>query len=116
MARISSQCALDTASTFTVLPAPMLRRLGYDGGRPVHRTRLRTATGGAPVPMIEVQTLVALEQVRSNFVVAAHDLPLGVVADGLLGLDFFRERTLTRDFSYGRITLTSPRWRAWLGW
>lgn len=50
----------------------------------------------------------------TEFVVAAHDLPLGVEADGLLGLDFFRGFVLTLDFVRGRITLAPKHW--WQFW
>jgi hypothetical protein len=108
------KCALDTAATHTVLPATSLRRLGYDLSQPVRRTRLRAATGIAPAPMIQVQAITALERIHTDFLVAAHDLPLGVEADGLLGLDFFRGFVLNIDFIRGRITLSARRW--WQFW
>lgn len=105
------RCAIDTGSTQTILPATILRALGYDLARPVHRTRIRSATGIAPAPVIRVSAITALDRVRTDFLVAAHDLPLGVEADGLLGLDFFRGLILTLDFARGRITLALKHWR-----
>ena len=43
-------CAIDTGSAHTVLPATILRLLGYDLSRPTGRTRIRSATGTALVP------------------------------------------------------------------
>lgn len=74
------RCAIDTGSTRTMLPAGVLRRLGYDLSRPVEWTRVRAATGVARVPVVRVSA------------VAAHDLPYGTTADGLLGLVFSRAR------------------------
>jgi predicted aspartyl protease len=108
------KCALDTGSMQTVLSATFLRALGYDLSRPVRRTRIRSATGTAPAPVIRVSAVAALDRVRTNFLVAAHDLPLGVEADGLLGLDFFRGWVLRLDFFHGRIRLWRPRW--WQFW
>ncbi len=38
--------------------------------------------------------------------VLAHDLPTEAAVDGLLGLDFFRDLSLTIDFRAGQIDLT----------
>jgi hypothetical protein len=109
------RCSLDTGSAQTVLPATALRSLGFDLSRPVGRTRLRSATGIATAPLLRAPAVTSLDRVRTEFVVAAHDLPLGVDADGLLGLDFFRGLVLTLDFARGRIDLDPPRrwWRFW---
>jgi hypothetical protein len=88
--------------------------LGYDLARPVGRTRIRSATGIAPAPVIRVSAVAALDRVRTDFLVAAHDLPLGVEADGLLGLDSVRGWVLTLDFARGRIRLAPHRW--WYFW
>jgi len=108
------RCTLDTGSELTVLPTEPLRLLGFDLSRPVNWTRLRGATGVARAPLIRVPAITALDRVRADFVVAAHDLPLGVETDGLLGLDFFRGFVLTLDFVRGRITLAPKRW--WQFW
>jgi hypothetical protein len=64
--------------------------------------------------LIRVPALAALDRVRTDFLVAAHDLPLGVTTTGLLGLDFFRGFVLTIDFFRVRITLAPRRW--WWFW
>jgi Aspartyl protease len=109
------QCMLDTGSTQTILSATFLRRIGYDVSRPAGRTRIRSATGMAPAPVVRVSAVAALDHVRTDFLVAAHDLPLGTEADGLLGLDFFRGLVLTLDFARGRISLSHPKrwWQFW---
>lgn len=107
-------CALDTGSTQTILPAAVLRLIGYDLSRPAGRTRIRSATGTALVPQVRVSAVAAMDRIRTDFLVAAHDLPLGVEADGLLGLDFFRGLVLSLDFARGRASLRTGRW--WLFW
>jgi predicted aspartyl protease len=108
-------CTVDTGATRTVLPAIILRALGYDLARPQSWTRIRSATGVVRVPVIAMTAVSAFGRVRTNFLVAAHDFPLGTTAEGLLGLDFFRELVLTLDFARGRISLGPPRpwWRFW---
>src|SRR5436190_7193955 len=71
-------CALDTGATHTVLPTRGLRRLGFDLSRSVNRGRIHSATGNAPAALIRVPAITALGRVRTDYVVAAHDLPLGV--------------------------------------
>jgi hypothetical protein len=97
-----------------VLPAEYLRRLGYDLSRPLGRARIRSATGTAFAQLVRVSAVAALDRVRTDFLVAAHDLPLGVEADGLLGLDFFRGLVLNLDFVRGRASLWRLRW--WQFW
>jgi predicted aspartyl protease len=106
---------LDTGSGITVVSAMYLRRLGVDLSRPVSWTHLRTATGIARAPLVRVPAVSALGRVRTDFVVAAHDYPLGVQADGVLGLDFFRGLVLRIDFARGRIALDTPK-RLWQFW
>ncbi len=107
-------CTLDTGSAYTVLPARVLRQLGFDLARPAGWTRLRGATGIARAPLIRIPAVSALGRVRTDLLVAAHDFPLGTEADGLLGLDFFRGFVLTIDFVRGRISLAARRW--WQFW
>jgi hypothetical protein len=114
--RLSTElrCTLDTGSGLTVLPAESLRRIGFDLTRPVGHTNLRGATGIARAPLIRVPAITALDRVRTQFVVAAHDLPLGTDTDGILGLDFFRGFILKLDFIRGRISLLQKHW--WHFW
>ena len=107
--------ALDTGSGITVVPATLLRQLGCDLSRPLGHTTLRGATGVARAPLVRVPAVVAFDRVRTDFVVAAHDFPLGTATDGLLGLDFFRGLVLKLDFARGRIDLGPPKrwWQVW---
>jgi hypothetical protein len=115
--RNSHDCrlTLDTGSGVSVVQAAILRRLGVDFSRPVGHTNLRGAAGVARAPLVRGPAVHALGRVRTEFLVAAHDFPLGVEADGLLGLDFFRGFVLRLDFARGRIRLTPPRrwWQFW---
>ena len=108
-------CAVDTGATQTLLPSIHLQGIGYDLSKPAGHTRIRTATGTARVPLMRVSAISALGRVRTDLLVAAHDMPLGVEADGLLGLDFFRGLVLTFDFARGRVSLSLPRswWQFW---
>jgi hypothetical protein len=101
---------LDTGSGITVVSAMYLRALGIDLSRPIGYTNLRGVGGVDRAPLVRVPTITALDRVRTDFVVAAHDLPLGTTTDGLLGLDFLRGFILKIDFLRGRIALLVKRW------
>ena len=107
-------CTLDTGASQTILPAAVLRRLGCDFSRPVGRARIRGATGSVMAPLIRLPVLTALGQVRRDFVVAAHEFPVGIETNGLLGLDFYRGLVLKLDFARGRASLATPSW--WRFW
>jgi hypothetical protein len=76
---------------------------------------MRSATSSVLVPVLTVPRLVSLGQARSDFEIAAHDPPATFSADGLIGLDFFRDLVLTIDFLRGRISLNQHRrwWQFW---
>ena len=106
---------LDTGAAVTVVPAMFLRQLGCDLSRPLGHTTLRGATGVARAPLVRVPAITALDRVRTDMLVAAHDFPPGTATDGLLGLDFFRGFVLNLDFARGRIDLNPPKrwWQVW---
>jgi len=49
--------------------------------------------------------MVALGHERAGFPVLAHTLPPSAGVDGLLGLDFFHNLSLTIDFRGGQLTV-----------
>jgi predicted aspartyl protease len=104
---------VDTGATGTLIGASILTALGVPFPPTARRRRLRAATGGATAPVVSVRQLLVLGQAKTDFPVAAHDLPPAVTYDGLLGLDFFRGLVLTLDFARGFVALRSPR-RWWL--
>lgn len=107
--------ALDTGATATQISATILTALGYDPPRSARRRRVRTATGTAVAPVVDLRHLLALGRGRADLAVTALDLPPATTYDGLLGLDFFRGLVLNLDFAGGVITLRPPhpRWQFW---
>jgi predicted aspartyl protease len=101
----TARLALDTGATFTVLDAAFLVALGYDPVVSTRRIQLTTGSGVEFVPLVAIDRLEALGESRSGFVVVAHTLPPSASVDGLLGLDFLRERDLGISFKRGEITL-----------
>jgi len=58
------------------------------------------------VPRVVLNRLTVLGQHRIGFAVVSHPLPPEAGVDGLLGLDFLRDQTLTLDFRAGTISLS----------
>jgi hypothetical protein len=89
--------------------APPRGRSGAPGGARAVALGDRARAG------VSLGAVSALGRVRTQFVVAAHDFPIGVAADGLLGLDFLRGFVLKLDFARGRAALKPPRkwWQFW---
>jgi hypothetical protein len=99
--------ALDTGATTTLINWGMLISIGYDPALSSDRVQITTGSGVEFVPSVVVKRLVALGSEQAEFSVLCHTLPPSAGVDGLLGLDFFRARTLTIDFKEGALTLES---------
>jgi predicted aspartyl protease len=110
-----AKLALDTGASRTLIRASILTAVGFDLSAATRHRNIRAATGGARAPVVELRQLLVLGQARTNFEVAAHELPPAVTYDGLVGLDFLRGLVLTLDFARGLISLDPPRpwWQFW---
>jgi predicted aspartyl protease len=97
--------ALDTGATSTLVNAAMLVAIGYDPVLAADRVQVTTGSGVEFAPRVELQRLTALGQERFGFPVLGHTLPPSAGVDGLLGLDFFRDLSLTIDFRAGQLRL-----------
>ncbi|HEX5727570.1 MAG TPA: retropepsin-like aspartic protease [Longimicrobiaceae bacterium] len=98
--------ALDTGATSTVVNAALLVSIGYDPALAPERVQITTGSGVEFAPRLTVSRVVALGQAREGFPILCHTLPPSSNVDGLLGLDFFRQRTLTIDFRVGQVELS----------
>lgn len=98
--------ALDTGATSTLVGVGLLVAMGYDPALAPTRVQVTTGSGIEFVPLISLNKITALGQVRFNFPVLCHTLPPSAGIDGLLGLDFLRGLKLTVDFQAAQLTLT----------
>lgn len=94
---------LDTGATTTLLNAGILLSIGYDPAISLKRIQVTTGSGVEFVPQIAIRSLTTLGQTATDFEVLSHTLPPSAPVDGLLGLDFFREKKLSIDFRTGEI-------------
>lgn len=97
--------ALDTGATMTLVDTNTLEHLGYDSSMSTEPQRITTGSGVEFVPKITIARIEALEQQCADFPVLCHTLPPSATVDGLLGLDFLRDKRLVLDFRAGLITL-----------
>ena len=97
--------ALDTGATSTVVNMGLLVAIGYDPALVPDRIQVTTGSSVEFMPRVILDRIVALGQERKNFPVLCHTLSPSAGVDGLLGLDFFRGRSLTIDFRNGQVLL-----------
>ena len=97
--------ALDTGATYTVMNTEILVALGYDPSLKPDHIPITTASGVKRVPRVLLDKIMVLGQESAEFPVLGHTLPPSAGIDGLLGLDFFRGRSLTIDFRIGQVVL-----------
>jgi len=92
--------ALDTAATHTVIDYTALVLAGGHLNK-VGKTKLETASGTIEAEKFVLQNVTALGIEETDFEVTSYDFLLyGLLIriDGVLGLDFFRDKVLTIDF------------------
>jgi len=101
----SARLALDTGASATFVNKDVLVLIGYDPDSLPKTVSFITGSGVESAARVTVDKIEALDQERQSFAVVAHTLPPSSAIDGVLGLDFFRNRVLTLDFQTGTITL-----------
>ena len=98
--------ALDTGATRSLINVAHLVAIGYDPSLEPDRVQVTTGSGIEFAPLVKLQKLTALGQECVDLPVLAHTLPPTAGIDGLLGLDFLRDRVLEIDFRRGQISLS----------
>ena len=97
--------AVDTGATHTMINVALLAFAGYDPSLAPDRIQVTTGSGVEYAPRVLTDRFRALGQEREAFPVLAHTLPPSAHVDGLLGLDYMREQTLTIDFRRATVLL-----------
>lgn len=88
----------------TVLARRLLLDMGYDPSASSDMVRITTGSGVEFAPEITLTRIEALGHEHSDFPVLCHTLPPSATVDGVLGLDFLRDKRLILDFRSGLIT------------
>ena len=97
--------ALDTGAEMTMVNRDVLEYLGYDLSAASEHVQITTGSGVEFVPKMTIARIDALEHEHTDFPMLCHTLPPSATVDGLLGLDFLRDKRLVLDFRAGLITL-----------
>jgi predicted aspartyl protease len=98
--------ALDTGATSTIVNVGILVAVGYDPAMAPDRVQVTTGSGVEFAPRVLVSKIAVLGEERDRFLILAHTLPPSAGVDGLLGLDFFRDRHVVVDFRSGQVILS----------
>ena len=99
------QFAVDTGATISLIDADVMARLGYTVADSIRTTHTITASKTETVHEYELDNIMAIGLIRRNFKVISRELPMGLGIDGLLGLNFFKNKELTIDFKLSEIQL-----------
>ena len=98
--------AVDTGATGTMINAAPLAIAGYDASLAPDRIQVTTGSGVEYTPRLPVSRITALGHEQTDFPILVHTLPPSASIDGLLGLDYMRNRVLNVDFRCATVSLT----------
>ena len=98
---------IDTGASYSVLPIPILQRIGCNLDQPLGKKKIVTANGAIAVPIVSVPWFNCMGVKRQNYPVVGLDLPASSFTDGLLGMDFLTEVKAVIDVAKAEIRLES---------
>ena len=97
--------AIDTGSVFSTISSNVLDFIGFDtiDSKPY---QVITASGEIQSQLVAVPSITIFGAIHPRFTVLKHLLPDNIQIDGLLGLDFFKQKKLELDFRDNTITIS----------
>ncbi len=96
---------LDTGCTTTVIQPDFLERCKYSKDDIIEKTSFTTGSQREKGDLMKVRTIKALGLIRRNVNVISYKLPPGFQFDGLLGVDFIRNKDLLISYRKGILKL-----------
>ena len=99
------QFAVDTGATISLIDTTVMAALGYTEADSLRTTHTITASKTETVYEYSLDNIMAIGLIRRNFKVISRELPMGLGIDGLLGLNFFKNKELSIDFKLSEIQL-----------
>ena len=97
--------AVDTGATITLVSEDAMKKMGYTKADSIKTTQTITASKAETVYEYNLDNIMAIGLIRRNLKVISRSLPIGLGIDGLLGLNFFKNKELTIDFKLSEIRL-----------
>lgn len=104
LGRANLRLAVDTGASRTTIDPIRLEAVGLAASSS-ETHKFTTASGIELAPLVTVPRLKSIETEQIGLQVLAYRLPPRATFDGLLGLDFFRDKRLQIDFRRGTIGL-----------
>lgn len=97
--------AVDTGASVSLIDIDVLQKIGYIKEDCIRTIQTVTASKSEIAYEFEIDNIRAIGMIRRNFKVISRTLPIGLRIDGLLGLNFFKNKELTIDFKLSEIRL-----------
>ena len=100
--------ALDTAATHTTIDSNVLYFSGYELKNSKGEKEIETSNGIIVVETYDIEHLESLGIIKTNFEVQVYDfLAHGITSDydGVIGLNFLKERKFCIDFAKGEVSI-----------
>ena len=93
---------VDTGTKYTIIDEDAARAMWLARGNS-KEVPIRTGTGSGTAYEYKIDAITALGVTKRDFHILEHPMPEDAGADGLLGLDFFENTSLTIDFILSEI-------------
>jgi predicted aspartyl protease len=97
--------AIDTGASVSLIDIDVMQSIGYKRTDCIRTIETVTASKRETAYEYEIDNIRAIGLTRRNFKIISRSLPVGLGIDGLLGLNFFKNKELTIDFKLSEIRL-----------
>ena len=98
--------AIDTGASISLIDIDVLHALGFQKKHAIGTIQTMTASQQETAYEFELPNIKAVGLIRRNFKVISRSLPAGLGIDGLLGLNFFKNKELTINFKTSEVRLS----------
>jgi len=98
--------AIDTGASISLINMDVLHALGFQKEHAIRTIQTMTASRQETAYEFELSNIKAIGLIRRNFRVISRSLPSGLGIDGLLGLNFFRNKELVINFKSSEVRLS----------
>ena len=98
--------AIDTGASISLIDMDVLHAIGFQEELAIRTIQTMTASRQEQAYEFELPNIKAIGLIRRNFKVISRNLPSGLGIDGLLGLNFFKNKELVIDFKLSEVRLS----------
>jgi predicted aspartyl protease len=97
--------AIDTGANVSLIDIDVIQSIGYRKSCCIRTIETITASKREMAYEFEMDNIRAIGLIRRYFKIISRSLPTGLGIDGLLGLNFFKNKELTIDFKRSEIRM-----------